>query len=190
MAKSATKRTKTKTCPPAPDATTYCSCCAVGREIYHYGGSCGPDSCFHDSLFKLNVDSLAWKPVLATGDDHPGPMKKHGCGMFPFRDEGKVYLLTIGGAGETTSSRYHTSRYAQYVSSHQKPQLCYTDELWSICVSAPPGLFLKKTKKKIVVDTLCILKYNAVAIDPVTGPFTIYIDLNPTPNHKLYTAKY
>ncbi len=146
-----TKRFKTSVAKGAPPfAMMYFSCCVIGREIYYFGGSCKLDSCFHDNLLKLNTDgtdALTWKPVVP-GSSVNTPMKKHGCGMISFTTaDGRRQLLTLGGAGEhsTTTTQYCQSSQQgriKYISSPKKPQYCYTNEVFSITVSVPPGMSL------------------------------------------------
>ena len=125
-----------------PEAMMFSSCCSIGRDIYHFGGSCKPDKCFHNSLAKLNTNTLTWKQVIPSNDDYStGPMKKHGCGMIAIQVEEKNRLLVIGGLGEK-DDRLLASDKADYICPKQKLEVCYTNEVWSnsACIPPPPGL--------------------------------------------------
>lgn len=127
-----------------PKAMMFSSCCSIGRDIYHFGGSCKPDSCFHNSLAKLNTNSLTWKQIIPSIDDYStGPMKKHGCGILAFQAKKKDRLLVIGGLGERDDGLL-ALKETNYVCPPQKPQLCYTNEIWSsACIPPPPGLCIR-----------------------------------------------
>ena len=130
------KVSSTRGTPPL--ASMYLSYATVGRDIFCFAGSCRPDSCYHNSLMKLNINALAWREVIPSTDDGSAPLKKHGCGMIPFISEGRRYLLTLAGAGPTPI-RVPESARPQYLPSPHKPTLCYTNEVHSTCISAPPG---------------------------------------------------
>ena len=49
----------------------------------YFGGSCKPNDCFHDDLFKLNTLTNEWREIINISPDH-GPMRKCGCGMISF----------------------------------------------------------------------------------------------------------
>ena len=42
------------------------SCTAVGEKIYYFGGFCGHDLCYHNSLNELETVNLTWKQLQST----------------------------------------------------------------------------------------------------------------------------
>uniref|UniRef100_A0A1X7TB19 Uncharacterized protein n=1 Tax=Amphimedon queenslandica TaxID=400682 RepID=A0A1X7TB19_AMPQE len=52
----------------------------IRNEIFFFGGWCGHDNCYHNSLFSFNVDTLNWKELSPTTSHH-GPMMRVQCGM-------------------------------------------------------------------------------------------------------------
>ena len=81
----------------------------IGREIFFFGGYCGHDDCYHNSIFSFNVDTFNWKELSPTSPHH-GPMMKSRCGMVAVQLEGEAYLVVIGGSGQQPG----TQRGAQY----------------------------------------------------------------------------
>ena len=69
----------------------------IGREIFFFGGHCGHDECYHNSLFSFNVYTFNWKELSPTSPHH-GPMMKRRCGMVAVQLEGEAYLVVIGGS--------------------------------------------------------------------------------------------
>ena len=80
---------------PPPGVRGYGSCCS-GTNIYYFGGYCGHRSCYHNSLFLLDVRTLIWTELFAT-TDRSGPMQKAYCALLAFDDQ----LLAFGGVGVT-----------------------------------------------------------------------------------------
>ena len=73
------------------------SCSAVNDNIYYFGGWCGHDICYHNSLNVLNTATATWKELQPTSDDIP-VMRRGFGGMITIEDDG-VHLLMIGGRG-------------------------------------------------------------------------------------------
>ena len=149
-----------------PEAMMYSSCCPIGRDIYHFGGSREPENCFHNGLTKLNTNTRTWKHVIPSIDDYStGPMKKHGCGMIAIQVEEKNRLLVIGGLGEK-DDRLLASDKADYVCPKQKPKVCYTNEVWSSAIVPPSGLpcnfMLYKIIIIIITDKAAWFRHKAV----------------------------
>uniref|UniRef100_A0A1X7TG13 Death domain-containing protein n=1 Tax=Amphimedon queenslandica TaxID=400682 RepID=A0A1X7TG13_AMPQE len=72
---------------------------AVSRnETFIYGGGCGHDECYHNSLYSFNVDTFNWKELSPTTSHH-GPMMKGACGMVTLHINDEDYLAVIGGWG-------------------------------------------------------------------------------------------
>ena len=76
------------------------SCTAVGEKIYYFGGWCGHDLCYHNSLNELDTVNLTWKQLQPT-DNHIFVMKRCNGGMITVEDD-ETYLLMIGGIGLPT----------------------------------------------------------------------------------------
>ena len=87
---------------------------AIGNEIFYYGGWCGHDDCYHNSLYSFNVDTFNWKELSPTTSHHgPRPRMKRYSGMVAVQLDGEDYLVIIGGSG---ASDNYTSKQpgAQY----------------------------------------------------------------------------
>ncbi|XP_019856586.1 PREDICTED: kelch domain-containing protein 1-like isoform X2 [Amphimedon queenslandica] len=70
----------------------------IRNEIFFYGGFCGHDKCYHNSLYSFNVDTFNWKELSPTTSHH-GPKMKAGCGMVALCINDEDYLAVIGGLG-------------------------------------------------------------------------------------------
>uniref|UniRef100_A0A1X7TQ56 Protein kinase domain-containing protein n=1 Tax=Amphimedon queenslandica TaxID=400682 RepID=A0A1X7TQ56_AMPQE len=71
---------------------------AIGNEIFYFGGGCGHDICYHNSLYSFNVDTFSWKELSPTTSRH-GPRMKYLCDMIAIKVNGEDYLAVIGGVG-------------------------------------------------------------------------------------------
>ena len=88
------------------------ACAVLGDDIYYFGGYCGHDSCYHNSVHKLSTSSLQWRMLAPTTTENSAPMKKRDCGMVGFNIEEEDLLLVVGGASRTTpSSRQPGAEY-------------------------------------------------------------------------------
>ena len=88
-----------------------------------YGGWCGHDHCYHNSLHELNTTNLEWT-VLAPSEAEGAPMEKYGCGIVVYSRSGEEQLCVFGGIGLLKSASHPTAQY--------KPAgggLGYTNEL-------------------------------------------------------------
>ena len=92
----------------------------------NYGGDhlrrdryCSHGDCFHNSVTRLNIDSLKWKELFPT-NPHTGPMMKWGCGIIPVKIDEKNYLLVIGGRGPSVNTPQQQN--AQYVGRRTNEQ--------------------------------------------------------------------
>ena len=74
----------------------YASCHFDG-EIFYFAGRCGHGRCFHNSLYCLNTETLAWKELFPTSKTS-GPMRKDVTALLPFDGQ----LLAVAGAGPKT----------------------------------------------------------------------------------------
>ena len=88
----------------------YC-CAAVGDSLYYFGGYCGHDQCYHNSVHKLSTSSLQWMMLSPSTSESGAPMRKSGSGMVAFRDGQEDILCVVAGCGLTPS--HHQPR-AQY----------------------------------------------------------------------------
>uniref|UniRef100_A0A1X7STG7 Uncharacterized protein n=1 Tax=Amphimedon queenslandica TaxID=400682 RepID=A0A1X7STG7_AMPQE len=61
-----------------------CAAAVIRNEIFFFGGDCGHDKCFHNSLYSFNVDTFNWKELSPTTSHH-GPMMKTGSSMIAIK---------------------------------------------------------------------------------------------------------
>ena len=87
-----------------------CLCTSANDKIYYFGGYCGHDSCFHNSLHEFNISTFTWTQLQPTDDSICVMRRASGC-MMSSEQAGHHYLLLIGGAGPPPSK--------------QLPQACY-----------------------------------------------------------------
>ena len=96
------------------------SCSAVNDKIYYFGGSCGHDNCYHNSLNELDHRYLwsdtavtaKWKELQPTNDDIL-VMKRGYGGMITIEDDGIHCLLMIGGLGSPPTVKLPDTKYVQ-----------------------------------------------------------------------------
>ena len=93
------------------------SCTAVGEKIYYFGGWCGHDDCYHNSLNELDTVNLTWKQLQPT-DNHISVMKRGNGGMITVEDDG-TNLLMIGGGGSPPTVQLQQAQYS-YSSDGQR----------------------------------------------------------------------
>ena len=130
------ERKPTTATPPA--GVMYYACTNVRDRILYFGGSCNPLDCFHNELFELDTLTNAWREIINSSLDN-GPMRKRGCGMISFNINAEDNLLVIGGIGYkpiTTQTNF------QYIDAPDPdvPNLCYTNEIHTMCVNSSPGI--------------------------------------------------
>ena len=88
----------------------------IDNNIIYFGGYCGHEGCYHNSLHSLCVDTMHWKELSPT-NSRTGPMMKFGCRIIPVKIDGKNYLLIFGGQGPSLNTpRQHTAQYITVVS--------------------------------------------------------------------------
>ena len=93
--------------------------CRTGGDVFYFGGYCGHGMCYHNSIFALGTDNLAWRELFPTSDTN-GPMRKSYCAMLPFHNR----LLTVGGQGATpprdsfSSATYEEQDGMTYTNEH------------------------------------------------------------------------
>uniref|UniRef100_A0A1X7SD67 Uncharacterized protein n=1 Tax=Amphimedon queenslandica TaxID=400682 RepID=A0A1X7SD67_AMPQE len=66
--------------------------------LYYFGGYCGHDVCYHNSITQLDTVSLQWRECEPTNATRP-VMKRGYGGMVSFKHNGVPHLLMIGGTG-------------------------------------------------------------------------------------------
>ena len=83
------------------------SCTTINNNIYYFGGYCGHDRCYHNSLNCLDTLTLQWKELQPTSNNSV-TMRGFG-GMIVMGSEGEPQqLLVIGGlAPISTTTQYH-----------------------------------------------------------------------------------
>ena len=101
------------------------SCSAVNDKIYYFGGYCGHDKCYHNSLNKLDTVTAKWKELQPTNDDIL-VMKRAGVGMITIEDDGIHCLLMIGGRGSPPTVELPDTKY--YVQLPTNDDRVHTNE--------------------------------------------------------------
>ena len=88
------------------------SCTTINNNIYYFGGFCGHDNCYHNSLNCLDTLTLQWKELQPTSNN--SVTKRGFGGMIVMGSEGEPQqLLVIGGQGpiSTTTHYHHQFKY-------------------------------------------------------------------------------
>ena len=103
---------------------------AQGNDrLLHFGGYCGHDYCWHNSLHALyiNCDQPHWeefKPDVAEGN---APMKKQDCGLVCYDDaNGCPMLCVFGGAGYKNDKEWEAT--------NELHLLCLSKGIFSLCI--------------------------------------------------------
>ena len=83
------------------------SCTTINNNIYYFGGYCGHDRCYHNSLNCLDTLTLQWKELQPTSNN--SVTKRGFGGMIVMGSEGEPQqLLVIGGQGPISAiTQYH-----------------------------------------------------------------------------------
>ena len=90
------------------------SCVAVRNELHYFGGYCGHDDCYHNSVHTLSTSTLQWRMLAPSTTEDGAPMKKRWCGMVHFTDGEEDLLYVVGGEGPAVpSSPQHGAQYQQ-----------------------------------------------------------------------------
>ena len=88
------------------------SCTTFNNKIYYFGGSCGHDFCYHNSLNELDTSTLTWTQISSTDDRRP--VMKRGTGGIMLTEYGGVHcLIVIGGLGSPPSTKLPQAQYIQ-----------------------------------------------------------------------------
>ena len=85
---------------------------AVRNDLHYFGGWCGHDDCYHNSVHTLSTSTLQWRMLAPSTTEGGAPMKKKFCGMVHFTDGEEDLLYVVGGRGHVvSSSRQHGAQY-------------------------------------------------------------------------------
>ena len=109
------------------------SCVAVKSDLYYFGGGCGHEGCYHNSVHVLSTSTLQWRMLAPTTSGNGAPMKKQGCGMVHFTDEEEDLLFVVGGCALSPSSRQNGAEYqdgAGYVHTNEQHIFCLSTCEW------------------------------------------------------------
>ena len=88
------------------------SCVAVRNELHYFGGYCGHDRCYHNSVHTLSTSTLQWRMLAPSTTEDGAPMQKYWCGMVHFTDGEEDLLYVVGGWGPAVpSSPQHGAQY-------------------------------------------------------------------------------
>ena len=102
----------TRGTPPLGVDGYLCTTSTVDNKIYYFGGYCGHDECFHNSLHELNISTLTWTQLQPT-DDRIAVMRRSSGGMILSKEAGWHCLLLIGGFGSPPSTQLPQAQYHQ-----------------------------------------------------------------------------
>ena len=86
------------------------SCATSHSNIYYYGGWCGHDDCYYNSLNVLNTLNMNWTLVQPNNDSM---MKKGYGGMISLDFDKTEYLFIVGGLGPTPTVHHPQFQYDQ-----------------------------------------------------------------------------
>ena len=87
----------------------YC-CTAINDQLYYFGGYCGHDDCFHNSITQLDTVSCQWRELEPTDATRPVMRRGYG-GMISFENDGEHHLLMIGGTGSKPAVQLPDYKY-------------------------------------------------------------------------------
>ena len=80
-------------------------------NIYYYGGGCGHDLCYYNSLNVLNILNMNWTLVQPNNDSM---MKKAASGMISLDFDKTEYLFIVGGVGSAPTVYHPQFQYDQF----------------------------------------------------------------------------
>uniref|UniRef100_A0A1X7SHY5 Uncharacterized protein n=1 Tax=Amphimedon queenslandica TaxID=400682 RepID=A0A1X7SHY5_AMPQE len=101
-------------------------CTAINDQLYYFGGYCGHEKCFHNSITQLDTVSLQWRELEPT-DATRSVMRRCDGGMISFEHDGVHHLLMIRGFGskpvvqlphyeytEVSNGKWRTNEHSMY----------------------------------------------------------------------------
>ncbi|XP_019852402.1 PREDICTED: acyl-CoA-binding domain-containing protein 5-like [Amphimedon queenslandica] len=103
--------TKSTIGTPPLGAKQYC-CTTINDQLYYFGGWCGHDDCYHNSITQLDTVSLQWRELEPTDATRP-VMRRGSGGMISFEHDGVHHLLMIGGLGSKPAVQLSHYKYIQ-----------------------------------------------------------------------------
>ncbi|XP_019860249.1 PREDICTED: uncharacterized protein LOC105315008, partial [Amphimedon queenslandica] len=86
------------------------SCTTSHSNIYYFGGWCGHDICYYNTLDVLNTIKMEW---TSCSNAEQSLMKKGFAGMISLEFDGAEYLVIIGGIGSTPTVYHPQFQYDQ-----------------------------------------------------------------------------
>uniref|UniRef100_A0A1X7T6U1 Uncharacterized protein n=1 Tax=Amphimedon queenslandica TaxID=400682 RepID=A0A1X7T6U1_AMPQE len=86
------------------------SCTTSHSNICYFGGWCGHDDCYHNTLNVLNTIKMEW---TSCSNAEQSLMKKANAGMISVEFDGAEYLVIIGGLGSTPTVYHPQFQYDQ-----------------------------------------------------------------------------
>ena len=89
-----------------------CFCTAIKDQLYIFGGWCGHDTCYYNSITQLDTVSLRWRELEPTDPTRP-VMRRAGGGMISFEHDGVHHLLMIGGIGSEPAVQLPYHKYSK-----------------------------------------------------------------------------
>ena len=98
----------TRGTPPQGVIGYYCT--TSHSNIYYYGGWCGHDHCYYNSLNVLNTLNMNWTLVQPNNDSM---MKKAFGGMISLDFDQTEYLFIVGGVGSKPTVHHPQFQYDQ-----------------------------------------------------------------------------
>ena len=110
------------------------SCAASHSNIYYYGGYCGHDDCYYNSLNVLNTLNMNWTLVQPNNDSM---MKKAAGGMISLDFDKTEYLFIVGGIGSAPTVHHPQFQYDRIKTGH-----FYTNEQLLCNLSTGKILFI------------------------------------------------
>ena len=104
--------------PPLGNLGVYGYCCtAINDQLYYFGGYCGHDDCYHNSITQLDTISLQWRVLEPTDATRP-VMRRDSGGMISFEHDGvhhlPSHLLIIGGFGSKPAVQLPHYKYIKF----------------------------------------------------------------------------
>ena len=103
--------TRGTTGTPPLGVRSYC-CTAINDQLYYFGGYCGHDYCYHNSITQLDTVSLQWRELEPTDVTRP-VMRRCAGGMISFEHDGVHHLLMIGGLGSKPAVQLPHNKYIE-----------------------------------------------------------------------------
>ena len=118
----------------APQGVKGYSSTTSHSNIYYYGGWCGHDLCYYNSINVLNTLNMNWTLVQSNNDSM---MRKAYGGMISLDFDKTEYLFIVGGVGSTP-----TVHHPQFQYDRLKDGRFYTNEQLLYNLSTGKILFI------------------------------------------------